>query len=180
MRRIQKENPLSQLRQKIEERKRRKLVKMEGHISQDPDFRGSIVSASSNTVEQTYEVPYCSSSFWLFALKKRLYIIKNTFPKIHSWASASKLMPPASVFLHPTSHSGTGASWFWTGSPFSGTGLVPAPALVLIPVPDRPDAGQSGIYKNCRKDERCTPCTSILFEVDRNTPYTSIDACWWC
>jgi hypothetical protein len=36
---MQKENPLSQLRQKIEERKRRKLVKMEGHISQDPDFR---------------------------------------------------------------------------------------------------------------------------------------------
>jgi len=36
---VQKENPLSQLRQKIEERKRRKLVKMEAHISQDPDFR---------------------------------------------------------------------------------------------------------------------------------------------
>jgi hypothetical protein len=36
---LQKENPLSQLRQKIEERKRRKLVKMEGHISQDLDPR---------------------------------------------------------------------------------------------------------------------------------------------
>jgi len=54
----------------------------------------------------------------------------------HSWASA---------FRHPVSQSGTGAFRYRTGSPYSGTGLVPASALLFIPVPDWLDAGQSDI-----------------------------------
>ncbi len=43
----------------------------------------------------------------------------------HSWASASRPMPPASTFRHPVSQSGTGGrsnpgpNWF----PYSGAGL---------------------------------------------------------
>jgi hypothetical protein len=42
-------------------------------------------------------------------------IVENLYPPLlqcayfHSWASASRLMPPASVFWHPESQSGTGA-----------------------------------------------------------------------
>ncbi len=37
-------------------------------------------------------------------------------------------------------------------------------------VPDWPDAGRSGIFKNCRKEERGTPCTSTLLTLERDTP----------
>jgi hypothetical protein len=46
--------------------------------------------------------------------------------RIHSWASAWRLMTPASGFRHLTSRSGTGEFRYRTGSPQSGTGLVPA------------------------------------------------------
>ncbi len=42
-------------------------------------------------------------------------------------------------------HSGTGAFRDWTGSPYSGTGLVPALAFLFIPVPECMGAGQSDI-----------------------------------
>ncbi len=50
---------------------------------------------------------------------------------MHSWASVSRSMPPASAFRLPVSKSGTGAFRDRTGSPYSGTGLGP-----LIPVPE--------------------------------------------
>ncbi len=33
-------------------------------------------------------------------------------------------------------HSDTGAFRYWTGSPYSGTGLVPVSALLFVPVPN--------------------------------------------
>jgi hypothetical protein len=53
-----------------------------------------------------------------------------------SWASSSGLMLPASALRHPVSQSGTGAFRYQTGSPYSGTGLVPASVFLIIPVPD--------------------------------------------
>jgi hypothetical protein len=47
-------------------------------------------------------------------------------------------MPLASTFRHPTSKSGIRAFWYWTGSPYSGTGLVLASAFFYIPVPVNP------------------------------------------
>ncbi len=64
---------------------------------------------------------------------------------IHSWASASRSMPPASAFWLPVSQSGTRAFRYRTGSPYSGDGLVPASGFLFIPVPDWLDAGQSDI-----------------------------------
>ncbi len=46
-------------------------------------------------------------------------------------------MPLASVFRHPVSQSAIGAYRYRTGSPYFGTGLVPASAL-FNPVPDSP------------------------------------------
>ncbi len=67
----------------------------------------------------------------------------------------------------------------------SGTGLsplVPLPdwfrkesALFFIPVPDWPDAGQSGIYKKCTNGERHTLCACILLVEERKTIRTSMD-----
>jgi hypothetical protein len=54
----------------------------------------------------------------------------------HSWTSASRSMPPASAFRHPVFQSGTGAFRYRTGSPYSGTELVPASEFLFIPVPD--------------------------------------------
>jgi hypothetical protein len=89
----------------------------------------------------------------------------------HSWASASSLMPPASAFRHTTSQSGTGA--YRTGSPYFGTGLVPASAFFFIPVPAIPT---SSIYKNWTKAERRTPCTSIQLVVGRHRIGLDADA----
>jgi len=47
----------------------------------------------------------------------------------HSWASALELD-------HPVSQSGTGAFRYRIGSLYSGTGLVPASAFLLVQVPD--------------------------------------------
>jgi hypothetical protein len=44
----------------------------------------------------------------------------------HSWASA---------FRHPVSQSGIGAFWYRTGSPYTGTGLVPASVFLFITAP---------------------------------------------
>jgi hypothetical protein len=67
--------------------------------------------------------------------------------KIHSWASASRPMPPPSALWHPVSQSGTGAFQYRTGSSYPGTGLVPASAFLFIRVPDWLDTGQSDIDK---------------------------------
>jgi hypothetical protein len=40
-----------------------------------------------------------------------------------SWASASRPMSPASAFWHSATQSDTGAFWYRTGFPYSGTGL---------------------------------------------------------
>ncbi len=66
----------------------------------------------------------------------------------HSWASASRPMPPASAFQHPVSQSGTGAFWYWTGSSYPGTRLVLSSVFLFIPVPDWSDAGQPATDKN--------------------------------
>jgi hypothetical protein len=65
--------------------------------------------------------------------------------KWHSWASASRKLTPASAFRHPSSQSGTGSKKCRTASFCSGTGHVPTSLVVSSPVPDRLDAGQSGI-----------------------------------
>ncbi len=49
----------------------------------------------------------------------------------HSWASASRLMPPASAFRHSVSQSDTGAFRYRTGSPYSGTRLDPASEIFV-------------------------------------------------
>jgi hypothetical protein len=72
------------------------------------------------------------SSF--LALDKHNYFIKSllaslktfTISEDQSWASASRLMLLASVFRHQSSQSGTEAFWYRIGSPYSGTGMVPA------------------------------------------------------
>ncbi len=64
---------------------------------------------------------------------------------MHSWASASRPMPPASAFRHPIFQYGTGAFRYWTESSYSGTGLFSTSTFLSIPVPEWSDAGQSGI-----------------------------------
>jgi hypothetical protein len=39
---------------------------------------------------------------------------QNDIVLMHNWASASRLMPPASALRHPTSQSGTGTFWHRT------------------------------------------------------------------
>jgi hypothetical protein len=63
----------------------------------------------------------------------------------HRWASASKKLTPASVFRHPLSQSGTGPEKSQTAQINSGTRLFPVSLIFLSPVPDYPDAGQSGV-----------------------------------
>jgi hypothetical protein len=53
-----------------------------------------------------------------------------------SWASALRLSPPASAFLHSVSQSGTGDFPGPDWAHYSGTGLVPASTFVFILVPD--------------------------------------------
>jgi hypothetical protein len=73
---------------------------------------------------------------------------------VHSWASASRLEPPASAFRHLTFLSGTVAFRNQTMSPYSGTGFVPASAFCFIPVPDCPDAEDSGIPVFHKNEQR--------------------------
>jgi hypothetical protein len=93
---------------------------------------------------------YTKESSWAYTaithlngnpLKTILFFVQH----IHSWASASRSMPPASAFWLPVSQSGTGAFRYRTGSPYTGDGLVPASEFLFIPVPDWLDAGQSDI-----------------------------------
>jgi hypothetical protein len=67
----------------------------------------------------------------------------------------------ASAFWHPVSPSGTGTFRYRTGSPYSGTGLIPASAFLFILVPDSPT------FRHIKKG---THCTSILLAVEM--PYT--------
>jgi hypothetical protein len=60
----------------------------------------------------------------------------ENFSQANISASASRSMPPASMFRHPVSQSATGAFRYRTGFPYSGIGLVPASAFLFIPVPD--------------------------------------------
>ncbi len=107
-----------------------------------------------------------------------------TFGIHHSWASASRSMPPASAFRHPVSQSGTGAFRYWTGFPFSGTGLILASEFLFILEPDWLDAGQSDIsaFKSAvgGGGERDTQCTSKLQVVESDSPCTFKDSYWWC
>ncbi len=64
------------------------------------------------------------NNYFIKSLLASLEIFTNS--KDQSWASASRLMPPASVFWHQSSQSGTGVFWYQTGSPYSGTGMFPA------------------------------------------------------
>jgi hypothetical protein len=84
--------------------------------------------------------------------------------------------------MHPVSQSGTGAFWYGTGSPYSGTGLVPASTFLFASFrPDRmPD---SPAFRHLRKAihklilvvvKGGTPCTSILLAVEVDTPCKSI------
>jgi hypothetical protein len=63
----------------------------------------------------------------------------------HSWASASEKLTPASVFRHPSPHSGTGPKKCRTALLCSGTGPVSASLTYFSPVPDLLNAGKSGI-----------------------------------
>jgi hypothetical protein len=63
----------------------------------------------------------------------------------HSWASASIKLTPASAFRHLSSQSGTALKKCRNASFYSGNGSVPALLVFFSPVPDRLDAGQSGI-----------------------------------
>jgi hypothetical protein len=72
----------------------------------------------------------------------------------HSSASASRLIPPASAFRHSVRYRSTAVTnWVL----YSGPGLVTPSVFFFIPIQDRPDAGQSGIYKNCATVERRNP-----------------------
>ncbi len=78
--------------------------------------------------------------------------------KMHSWASASRPMPPPLAFRHPVSelmpeHSGTELS------PLIPVWTDPASAFLFIPVPDWLNAGQSDIPALTKKS---TPRTSTL------------------
>jgi hypothetical protein len=111
---------------------------------------------------------FCLNVFTLVTVKQGfLSFLKWVVKFQHSWASASRLMPPASAFGHPVSQSSTGAFRYWTGSPIfryrsgSGIGIIPVPADWM---PDSP---------TFRHLERGTPpCTSILLAVERDTPCT--------
>ena len=80
-------------------------------------------------------------TYFVISTYVRLYVVRTyeqctyVLRTYHSWASASRPMPPASVFRHPTFQSGTGAfrypDWvrYRTGSGIgilfhSGTGLT--------------------------------------------------------
>jgi hypothetical protein len=73
----------------------------------------------------------------------------------------------ASAFRHPVAQSGTGTFRSRTGSSHLGTGLVSASALLFTPVPDCPDAGQSG------EKGYIHGYTSALQAIDWDTPCTS-------
>ncbi len=66
----------------------------------------------------------------------------------------------------------------------SGTGVVPASVFLFIPLPDGPEATQSGIPAFTKivwrlKGVHPTQCTTIPLVVDRNTPWTSIYSWTW-
>jgi hypothetical protein len=114
----------------------------------------------------------------------------------HSWASASRSMPPLSAFQHPVSQSGKGAFLYRNEIPYSSTELVLAPAFLFIPVPYWLDAGQSDIpaFKkrytlhvhtaSIADGERDTHVVNIQTDGSEqfksDTPCTFIDSCWWC
>jgi hypothetical protein len=60
----------------------------------------------------------------IHALAVRVMDLAICGSKIHSWASASRPMPPASV-------SGTRAFRYWTGFSYFSTGLLPASAFFI-------------------------------------------------
>jgi hypothetical protein len=74
----------------------------------------------------------------LFWSMSRKGMVPDSYQSMNyqSWASASRSMPPTSVFRHPVSQSGTGAFQYWIGFLYSGTGLVPASTFLLILVSD--------------------------------------------
>jgi hypothetical protein len=122
---------------------------------------------------------------------------------LHSWATASRSMQPASEFWHPISQFGTGAFRYRTGSPYSGAGLdfrhwnfcslygtelffsartnLGKKTREIFALPNLLDAGQSDIpaFKKAvvGGSERDTQFTSKLQVVESDTPCTSIDSC---
>ncbi len=87
-----------------------------------------------------------------------------TITNHHSWASASRPTPPASAFCISLRYRSIPVSR--NGSYYPGTGLVPASAFSFIPVPEWPDAGQSGILALIKN----TPCTSTMQAMDKYIP----------
>jgi hypothetical protein len=130
-------------------------------------------------------VPILNRWVWpeLFFLSLLRVCISLGMANEHSWASASRKMPPASAFWTTVTQSGTEALRYRTGSPYSGTGLVPITSeFFFIPVPDWLDTGQSDIpafKKAVSGGERKSQCTSKLQVVESETSCTSIDSCWW-
>ncbi len=90
------------------------------------DFQGPLLSRNGFAIiggGKRYEVNTFLTAYSNFFISEvsQHFVIQNIIV-IHSWASASSLMPPAQAFRHPKSPSGT---------EHFGTGLGP-----LIPVPD--------------------------------------------
>jgi hypothetical protein len=60
-------------------------------------------------------------------------------------------MPPASAFRHPVSQAGTGALQNRIGSPYSGTGLVPASTFLFIPLYQTDRMPDSPTFRHLKK-----------------------------
>jgi hypothetical protein len=75
-----------------------------------------------------------------------------------NWELASMLKRPASAFRNLTPQFKASASQDWNGSPYSGTGLVPASAFFLsgTALIGCRTVRHSGIYKNCTVEEKGT------------------------
>jgi hypothetical protein len=102
----------------------------------------------------------------------------NQRPYTHSWASASRQMPPASVFRHPASHSGTEHS-------DTGLGIRPIcqyrcppllPSTLRVAESDTPSRPHSWWWKG--KHPHVQRLSTLLTKLDcrRNTP--SRPHCW--
>ncbi len=72
----------------------------------------------------------------------------------HSWASASRPMPPASTFRHPASQCDSGVFRYQTGPHYSGTGLVPEYIFYFGTGLIRCWTVPVRRLKNCRKEKR--------------------------
>ncbi len=104
----------------------------------------------------------------LLGFSSGLLEFRTVISNHHSWPSASSLMPLSLAFRFPT------------GSPYYGTGLVPASAYFSILVPDWPDADSPAFSKTVWRKKEVHPAPLHCWRWRGIHPScTFIQGCWW-